>query len=306
MNEDRHPTSVTSSFTGQKDAVLVERISVDMLIKAWDSQFDIDVRSYFEGMTHVALYECQRTRCQFFLPESVQSKPGLYAELSTFDWYYGGIKWEHRTAINDAKGAKNLLEFGCGDGAFLDHARVQLGVDAYGVDFFITETPPQTKVYEQADAFIDAGIKFDVVCAFQYLEHIVDPELFFERALELLNPNGGKLIVSVPNRESFRKYIPLNVLDSPPHHMTRWCEETFQLLTNYYPLKVMHILSEPLAPYHVAWYASIQKERLKAYIPFNWLNAYFEHGLRAMLNYSAWLREQITGHTLYVCYAVGE
>jgi 2-polyprenyl-3-methyl-5-hydroxy-6-metoxy-1,4-benzoquinol methylase len=94
---------------------------------------------------------------------------------------------------------------------------------------------------------------FDAVCAFQVLEHIAEPLAFLESLIQLIKP-GGKVIISVPNSDSFAKHDKENLLDLPPHHMTRWSEGTFRSLPAFLSIKLERVKVEPLAQYHVDWY----------------------------------------------------
>lgn len=89
----------------------------------------------------------------------------------------------------------NLLEIGCGNGFFLEEAK-RLGVkNIWGVE-------PSIDAVEKADEKIKNHIKkdifkknlfkikFDVICFFQTLDHIVNPSLFLKDCKKLLNNNG--------------------------------------------------------------------------------------------------------------------
>ena len=143
---------------------------------------------------------------------------------------------------------------------------------------------------------------FDAVCTFQVLEHVPEPRKFLRSLIKLLKPKG-KLIISVPNSESFPKYCQNNLLDQPPHHMTQWCQETFNSLTSIFPIQANRFRIEPLAEYHINWYTSIQLSRL----PKIWRSQRLAHRaatlvLKAILKYSPSIRTLISGHTLYVCF----
>jgi len=89
-----------------------------------------------------------------------------------------------------------LLEIGCGSGFFLAEARRQGYVEVYGVE-------PGEKSVEKAPAEIRARILvdvirpglfpdgyFDVICCFQTLDHLPDPNAVVASCHKLLKPNG--------------------------------------------------------------------------------------------------------------------
>jgi SAM-dependent methyltransferase len=86
--------------------------------------------------------------------------------------------------------------------------------------------------------------EFDVVCAFQVLEHLSDPKVFLEQVCSLLSQNG-RLILSVPNRDCSLG-LDRNPLDFPPHHMSRWAAETFSNISKFFPLELQDVIRQPL------------------------------------------------------------
>jgi hypothetical protein len=78
------------------------------------------------------------------------------------------------------------------------------------------------------------------------------PAEFLNSACSLLRP-GGKLMLGLPNAESFLRH-QYNILDMPPHHMTRWTAEVLTRVQRWFPLKLLRIAYEPLADYHVDGY----------------------------------------------------
>lgn len=177
------------------------------------------------------LYECTVCEVQHFWPAT---NPGadwyetseMYAgrDLMVVDW----LGWYHRAALEHLpldKGA--AIDVGCGNGAFVAALRDR-GFDAWGIDFseravragkvhFGLEHLYAVNIEHFRERFPDRT--FDLVTAFEVLEHMDDAALFVQRLSELLRP-GGWLIVSVPNRE--RRPRLLNEGDLPPHHFTRW------------------------------------------------------------------------------------
>src|SRR5262249_42927697 len=56
----------------------------------------------------------------------------------------------------------------------------------------------------------DLGERFDVVCNFQVIEHLIDPLPFLQAARQVLEP-GGCLIITTPNRLTSRIENPYHV-----------------------------------------------------------------------------------------------
>jgi 2-polyprenyl-3-methyl-5-hydroxy-6-metoxy-1,4-benzoquinol methylase len=93
---------------------------------------------------------------------------------------------------------------------------------------------------------------YSAVCSFQVLEHLTKPAEFVKAACDLL-PAGGKLILGLPNADSSlgRQF---NLLDMPTHQVTRWTIGVLSRLPRWFPLKLVRIVTEPLADYHVDGY----------------------------------------------------
>lgn len=180
-----------------------------------------------------SLYECPDCGVQHFWPAK---NPGadwyqssdMYAarDLMVVDW----LGWYHRAAIENMPVASGrLIDVGCGNGAFVAAAH-RRGYDAWGIDFsakaieagrrhFGLEQLRAESIEQLSDRIGEQ--RFDVVTAFEILEHMDDSSAFVKQIIGLLAP-GGYLIVSVPNRE--RRPLLLNEGDLPPHHFTRWNE----------------------------------------------------------------------------------
>lgn len=118
------------------------------------------------------------------------------------------------------KSALDVLEIGAGDGAFLRYAREQnpaLRVASVEVDANSQAARAEVEGLEQHADFGDLvahGRRFQVVCFFHVLEHIVDPSQFLDRCRAVLAP-GGCVIVEVPSLDD-----PLLVLYAIPEYET--------------------------------------------------------------------------------------
>jgi SAM-dependent methyltransferase len=102
---------------------------------------------------------------------------------------------------------------------------------------------------------------YDAVCAFQVLEHVVDPGTFIENCLRRLR-KGGLLLISVPDSNGFLRHAKQDILNAPPHHLSLWHRQVLRHMSGRFPLRIRRLVHEPLAPYHLKWYANVQMERL--------------------------------------------
>lgn len=178
-----------------------------------------------------SLYECLSCGVQHFWPAR---NPGadwyqssdMYQgrDLMAVDW----LAWYHQAALaNLPVGSGTLIDVGCGNGTFVAAAR-RRGFDAVGIDFSAKAIEAGRQHFGLEQLYVTGlegfrerfpGRTFDVVTAFEVLEHMDDARSFTAQLIALLRP-GGHLIVSVPNRDRFPTL--LNEGDFPPHHFTRW------------------------------------------------------------------------------------
>ncbi|MCM0594202.1 MAG: methyltransferase domain-containing protein [Gloeotrichia echinulata IR180] len=302
--------NIKSPLTQSRDVELVSTLSVKQLIDDWQQVFQINITDELCQHSEIQLYRCNQTKLLFFHPFDTAGSDKLYEQLEKFDWYYMPNKWEHNVAIQDLQGCEKVLEVGCGHGAFVERLSKEFKLDAVGIElnasavkFALDKGIPVLKTDLDILSEQKAGY-FDAVCTFQVLEHVSDSLGFVESMVKLIKP-GGKLIISVPNSESFTKNASNNLLDQPPHHVTRWCEKTFESLTTIFPLENSKFRVEPLAKYHVDWYLSIQLYRLPQIRILRSLAFRFSHFvIKPILNNISIARNLISGHTLYVVFTV--
>jgi len=100
---------------------------------------------------------------------------------------------------------KSLLDVGCGEGYFLSVAKESCA-RCVGSEFsahlraFAHEKTGLTIYSEPLETFPDRD--FDIITAFDVIEHIPEPLLFIQAATDLLSP-GGHILIYTPNFDSF-------------------------------------------------------------------------------------------------------
>lgn len=309
-NHSQDASLPQSPLTGTTQVSWLRTLETAELIEAWQRMFQIDVTPEFHGQQTIFLYECQQTKLKFFLPAELTGSEQLYQQLqANVSWYYDPWRWEHDIARQDVRACQRVLEIGCGTGGFLKRLQQEYQLQVQGIELnsAAARIARQEGIsVEQTDLSAFAAQypeTFDAVCAFQVLEHVNDPQTFLRSIIRLLKPHG-RLILTVPNADSFRKYAqqPL-ILDMPPHHMTRWCQTTFEALPSLLPVTCQKILFQPLAASHVEFYASIQMDRW-ADMPLlrKFARPVAVYVLHPLLMNSARLRACIRGHTMYALF----
>lgn len=113
---------------------------------------------------------------------------------------------------------KTLLEVGCSAGMFLYHAVDKLK-EIVGIDFDVqaakyAESKCNCKVY--TSKITETGLpkkSFDIICAFQILEHVKDPITFLSELNGYLK-DDGVMFIEVPNLDD----ILVSTYNLPFHH----------------------------------------------------------------------------------------
>jgi len=104
---------------------------------------------------------------------------------------------------------KKCLEIGCATGEFC-HVVSQIGASVVGIDLSEFAIVQAKEKYADID-FRSGGIEilgndeqFDVIFAFELIEHVLSPKLFLKNAKQHLK-EGGFLVLATPNYECGKK-----------------------------------------------------------------------------------------------------
>jgi SAM-dependent methyltransferase len=101
---------------------------------------------------------------------------------------------------------RRLCEVGCSYGSFLSRAR-ERGADVVGVELDEGALEHLRQNGLPASKTFDVAAKFDVVCAFQLIEHLTTPAQFVDRASRALQADG-RLLLALPNGGEGEKVGP--------------------------------------------------------------------------------------------------
>lgn len=247
---------INSPLINGAQAKHVRDISVNKIISAYKN-YGIDTSYLFKNHNLVSIYECRKTGYKFYYPFDIYGDSKFYEHFQKFEWYYMPWKWEHEVTKQYLKNGLNILEVGCAHGAFLKKINELFELnESVGLELNKT-TPSNTKKWRIVNQFVqefqnENKNKFDIVCSYQVLEHIADVYGFIEAKIACLK-TGGKLIISVPNNESFIKHSDA-CLNMPPHHMGLWDTISLTSLQNIFPLTLVKFHYEELQEYHINSY----------------------------------------------------
>jgi 2-polyprenyl-3-methyl-5-hydroxy-6-metoxy-1,4-benzoquinol methylase len=266
---------IISPITNSYNTRFIESIPAKTIINSYKEYFNVNVSRFFEKLDSVQIYQCLDSGYLFYYPYNILGDELFYNELKVQmparynSPYYPSWKWEFDICLNLIKQSDKVYEIGCGVGNFLAKLREKGVEDVSGTELN----------YDSVDAAIKKGLgieyatiqqkaekvseMYDVVCAFQVLEHIAEVKSFLDASIKILK-KGGKLMIAVPYNNPYLfgndKY---NTLNMPPHHMGLWGKKAFKNLGEFFPLELEQIIIEklPNSGYDFKQYYSINKDK---------------------------------------------
>jgi 2-polyprenyl-3-methyl-5-hydroxy-6-metoxy-1,4-benzoquinol methylase len=257
---------VKSPLAVKSDATHIRNVlSVD-IVRAYNRQLGINVESVFEGIERISVYECQESGYRFYHPFNVAGDSSFYEKLQVHDWYYMQWKWEHEVCAGLIKDGSKVLEVGCGKGAFLDKISQNIaGLTCIGLEMNKSSVLTNSR-FQIIDGTIEEfsgehADEFDLVCSFQVLEHVPQVRSFLAAQVKCLKP-GGRLVICVPNNDSFMGENEFSVLNLPPHHMGLWTERSLRSIGDVLGLKLINVEYEPLQPQHFDAYVKAKLDSM--------------------------------------------
>ena len=238
-----------SPVTSKHDVRVVDTYSTDDIIKLYRQQERVDVSAYFAGVETLYLLECGSTGYRFYYPFETAGGEEFYRDLERKvedrgleydrDW-----DEDHRYGFDQIGENDKVLEIGCNSGKFLKRV-LEKTKDVLGLDF---NPSALAKAAERGVNAIDQSIEshaedhtdaYDVICAFQVLEHLNQPGKVMASVKKALRP-GGKLVISVPNNEPyFQRFNKYEVMNMPPHHAALWNLASLRGLADHFGMDIV-------------------------------------------------------------------
>ncbi len=254
---------VKSPLTGGS-VVKIREIEVESVKENYLKYYGINVESYFKNINKIQIFECLDTGYQFYYPFNIIGDSLFYEKLEKEVWYYNPWKWEHKESIKYIKKGDNVLEIGCGRGAFLEKIRDTIDAKVTGLELNENVTKNSSFILNQTieKHAQENPEKYDVVCSFHVLEHISDVKSFLTASLKVLK-ESGTLIIAVPNNNSFIKDDFINILNMPPHHQGLWTKKSLASLDFIFNTKTLVIKEERLQKEHQSWFLDVKSEKYK-------------------------------------------
>jgi len=217
--------------TGKPAVRLVQWVNVGFLVSLWRIIFKVDARSSFGRQERVGLWESP-TGLYFFDPP-LEGDHAFYTQFYEFVlkrklWSKDSIRREFELAARVIRPRDRVLDVGCGFASFrrvIPEANY-VGLDPHFAGHGDAAGVSSQTLREHLDAH--AGT-YDVVCAFQVIEHLKSPTAIFAEMVRAARP-GGYVIVGVPHVPSALTRIPNFVPNAPPHHLTWWTEAALRAL----------------------------------------------------------------------------
>jgi len=181
-------------FCGSNHITVRDSVATNLLVEGYITVFSVDVESYFKPDSTMSLVDCEDCGLLSYDPMPVGGA-AFYEELQRLPWYYQDYKPEYQFAKEHVGAHDRVLEVGCGKGAF--RSFLESSVDYIGLEFnraAIDKAKEQglhvlaRSIESHADAHPN---EYDVVCDFQVLEHVPNPQVFLKACVKALKSGGG-------------------------------------------------------------------------------------------------------------------
>lgn len=242
-----------------KELTVLDSFKVSDLIKSYRSiAASYPLHEEMNGVETIEVMCCNSCDYRFYSP-TLSGSDKFYEFLQTYDWYYSKNKPEFDFAKTHIKPSDAVLEIGAGSGYFAANLTCASYFGLEYNDKSIKEAAAKgIKLLRQSieDLALVQPETFDVVCAFQVLEHVPQPGAFMKAAVTATK-KGGKVIMAIPSADSYAAHFPNHALNLPPHHVSLWTDKNLSNMAQLFGLELVEIWHETCdkAQYQLMLYA---------------------------------------------------
>ena len=225
---------------GSTHYIIAKEYSIKSLIERWTKQYSfVPFADCYKDkiLERRICTNCGMNFYNYTIPDTAE----FYEKLGKLHNLYAKNKWDYDEAVKIVKKYKpqSLMDIGCGYGYFLEKIKNAVPNIA-GSEF----NPAAINVCKSKNIKLyttnlrEVPEKFDLITAFQVLEHVKDTKDFIENCLNLLNDNGHLLFVTPNPDGELIKYNP-GILELPPHHCCDISKETYEYIAEKYNLEIV-------------------------------------------------------------------
>lgn len=200
-----------------------------------------------------SLYECRQCHLSFRHPVREQSEYlNLYQAAPESTYRSASLRHDQRLvhdAINRHCLGGSILDVGCFDGALLDSLGAtfkKYGIEASKDAQKICRDAGIEIVADSAETLSSSDRKYDVICAVDVIEHLIQPHIFIKDIVTKLNPNG-LLIISTGNASNglWKLFGGRYWYCAFPEHISFISPEWINGITKNYPLSLLELTDFP-------------------------------------------------------------
>lgn len=307
LSANRETTNEQCPLCSSSDVATLELVPGSLINRMYGSELNIK-----DALSSTVLGYCSCHNCGlvYFSPLETGDNR-FYEQLQQFEWYYMSDKAEFHVAMKSIPSNATVLEVGAGKADFskLVGKERYSGLEFNDLAIKRARDSGITLIKESVEDHAAAGHHYDAVVSFQVLEHVRSPNAFIKACVDCLNPKG-RLILAVPSQDGFVGKALNNILNMPPHHVTRWTDKTLRVLATMYKLDLLSIEHEPVAPYHQEWArTAIVEARIRKFIGLRARIVDQRFGSRVISKVSRLIDrvipvslDGVKGHTVTACY----
>jgi SAM-dependent methyltransferase len=197
-----------------------------------------------------SLYRCRRCGLGYRYPQMQKDElDELYRQNEPSVWNFqpgdrADWKLAKQRIERQFKDAPDVLDVGCFDGGFLAGLNTmrRFGIEISPVGAEIAKQRG-VKILSEDYKRIDNTMDFDVVTAFDVIEHVADPKLFFDSLAKRLKV-GGLLVISTGNLDAWSWRIAGSRYwyCAIPEHISFLSRRWFERVAGEMDLKVVEML----------------------------------------------------------------